>query len=255
MKCITTIIILALLAACGPSPTRTIAQEKKITRKVQQDINTLLPSGEFTVDIMDKVTMSPRRQELQLKFMQGVKSNQEWFLQQQKIVEQTGTAIPYDLRLGMTEPEWNEYIKLTEDISDMQVVSSGVTKVTISKQNGVISFKTDEKLAYLNAITIDAKNNTVQVLGHVLHPLDTICVNKADNVFKSAWRGYKWEFSEPSDLTMPSTQEEMASFSMKLYSVTLGLFERTGKTYLNIKGAEISDGIQISKYEIPLVFQ
>lgn len=255
MKLFTKILLLTFLAACSQAPSNNKPTDKKITRDFLHDVDMLLPTGEFTVDIMDEVIMSSRRKELQEKFMQAIKANPEWFMQQQKIVEQTGKGISYDPRLGMTEAEWEEYKKFMDSMSDMQVSSSGTAKVDVVKNGDIISFKSDGKLAYLNATIIDTKNKTVKVSEYLLPLIDTVCVTNADNVFKTAWRGYKFQFSNPENITMPTTPEELANYSGMLYGLTLGLFEKTGKTYIEISGSEISQGRRIINYKIPIVFQ
>lgn len=259
MKIFTTILLLTFLTACDQTQSNDKPTDKKITRDFLHDVNMLLPNGEFTVDIMDEVTISPRRKELQEKFMQAVKANPEWFNQQQKIVEQTGKRISYDPHLGMTEAEWEEYKEFMNTMSDMQVHSSGTAKVQIIRNGDIISFKSDGKLAYLDSTTIDTKNKTVKVFEYLLPFIDTVCVTNADNVFKTAWRGYKFQFSDPEHvpmpITIPTTQEELANYSMILYGLTLGLFEKTGQTYIEISGSEISQGRRIINYKIPIVVQ
>lgn len=203
---------------------------------------------------MDVVTVSARRQELQAKFMQALKANPDWFMRQLNIAKTTGKKISYNPKVGMTKAEWKEFIKLMDNMSDMQAVSSGTAKVTISKSNDIISFKAEGKLSCLNSTTIDIKNNVVKVFNYTLTPTDTICVTNADNVFKSAWRGYEWKFSEPANAQLPATKNALAHFSMKLYEFTLALFDKTGKSYIEISGSEMTEGKQTVKYQIPIVF-
>jgi len=243
-----------MFSACGQPLSNITSGKKKITRELKQDIASLIPSGTMTVDIMDEVTMSPRREELQRKFMLGVKMNREWFMEQQKLVETTGREITYDPKLGMSKPEWEDYKQLAENMSDMKAISSGKVQVTVIKENDVISFKSDGKLSHLNSVTIDLKNNVVMFANNTLNLVDTIHVASDDNVFKSAWRGYKWQFSNPENPVMPTSQTPLESFSMQLYGLTLGLFEKTGKTYMEISGSEVSNGVQTLRYKIPIVF-
>jgi hypothetical protein len=254
MRTLTLLFVFAFLSSCGQQ-TGKASQQKQITRSLQQDINALIPAGEITVDVMDQVSISPRRAELQAKFMQAMKENPDWFLQQQKLVESTGQAVAYDPRLGMMEEEWNEYKILLENMNDMNAVSSGKEKLTVTKQNCIIRFRAGEKLSSLNSTMIDTKNNIVKVFDYTLTPTDTICVTNPDNGFKSSWRGYKWQFSNPSDVSMPTSSEELADLSMSLYSFTVGLFDKTGKTYIEIAGSETKQGKQIVRYRIPIVFQ
>ena len=57
-------------------------------KNVEKDIKTLLPEGEFIVDVLDAVTVNPRYMELQARFMQAVEANKDWFLEQQQIMTQ-----------------------------------------------------------------------------------------------------------------------------------------------------------------------
>lgn len=254
MNLIRTILALTFLTAFEQTQSQSaLSINKKITRDVQQDLNSLLPTGEYTVDFMDEVTISPRRQELQMKLMKAAKDNAEWFMQQQKTVKQTGKGISYDPRLGMTETEWEEFKRLMDSMSYMQAASSGTAKVIVSKKNDIITFKSDGKLSSLNNTSIDTKNKTVKVDSNILPLIDTICVTNPNNVFKTAWRGYKFQFSNPPNANMPTTQEELVNFSMSIYGFTIGLLENSGKTYFEISASEISRGQQLIRYRIPVI--
>lgn len=253
MKLFLTLISLVIITSCGQSQEKNKLVEKKIVRDFQQDFNSLLSEGEFIADIMDEVTMSPRRQELQEKFMKAMNENPEWFLFQQKIVEKTGKGIPYDPLLGMTEKEWEEYKKLLETMTDMEAKSSGTEKVFINKTEDKISFKTEGKLEYLNSINIDLNANVVNFFEYALPLSDTICVTNPDNVFKTAWRGYKFQYANPENSSMPTSQEELENFSLTLFTFTIGLFENTGKTFIKISGSETRNGEQILRFQIPIL--
>lgn len=255
MKLTTTIFALAFLIACGQSQPRSTIFDKEVTKDFQEDVFSLLPTGEYIVDIMDKVTISPRRQELQEKFMQATKVNSEWFTEQLKNVEETGKGISYDQRLGMTAEEWEEYKNLMDNMKDIQVSSSGTTTVKVSKKNDIITFKSGGKLVSLNNTSIDTKNKTVTIDNSILPLIDTIIVNNSDNAFRTAWRGYKFQFSDPPNATIPTAQEDLANFSMSIYGFTLGLLDKSGKTYIEISASEIREGQQLTRYKIPIVFQ
>ena len=118
MKQYLPLFLLCIIAACNSSEKKDATKQKSITRDFQVDLNALLPSGEFTADIMDKIKMSPRGKELQDKFMAAMKADPEWFLQQQRIVEKTGKEPPYDAHLGMSENEWNEYQSILNNVEN-----------------------------------------------------------------------------------------------------------------------------------------
>lgn len=256
MKFLAAILAFFVLTACGRTKPKSDSSVKKITRDFEQDMNTLVPPGEYTVDIMDQVMMSPRRAELYAKFQKAIQANPEWFKLQEKIFEETHKATPYDPRVGMTESEWQEYKKLMDTMNDMYVESSGKAKVVVLKANDIISFKSEGSLSYLNSVTIDVKNKTVKIDEYTLPLLDTICVTNVDNVFKTSWRGYRFQFSnrDPTLTEIPTTQEELSKISMKLYGLMIGLFEKTNKTYIEISGSELKNGQKLMDYKIPIVF-
>lgn len=230
-------------------------KQKSITRDFQSDINALLPSGEYTLDIMDKIKMSPRRQELQSKFMQAVKSNPDWFLEQQKQLETSGKEPTYDARMGLSESEWNEYKLMLNKIDDMEAEASSSEKVTVYNVAGFVSFKSNGKLAYLNAVRLDIQNKRVSIGDYTLPLIDTICVRNDKNVFKTAWRGYEFQFADPSNVNRPTNQAELAKVNLKFYAFTLGLFEKTGKTYIEISGSETLNGQDLLRYKVPFVIR
>jgi hypothetical protein len=254
MKSVLIFSILLFLSNCLHSQLVTTENKKQITRNIQKDIEILIPPGEITVDIMDVVTMSSRRKELMSKFMEAYKKNYDWFIEQQKIVDSTGHPIKYDPRVGMTEPEYEEFIKMMKTMSDMEVSSSGTEKVIVSNLNGIISFKTKGRLEYLNSTTIDIKNNKVKVSNYVLDMIDTVNVNNPNNVFKSTWRGYKWQFADPLNAVMPKTKDKLSSFSLKLYNFTLGVLDMTGKTFIELSGSETDRGVKTVTFKLPLLF-
>lgn len=198
--------------------------------------------------------MAPRRQILNEKFLQAQKKNHDWFIQQFKLQKNTGYKFSYNPNLGLTEDEWKEYEKLNQDLSDMKAISTGTAKIIVTRKNNTISFKTDGKLSYLNSTTIDIKNNIVKVSNYGLALMDTICVKDSNNVFKTAWRGYKWKFSDPENLTFPTSKEEMNNYASKRFEFTLGLFEKTRETFIEISGYEKAEGEQKITYRIPIVF-
>jgi len=255
MKIILFILTLICLCIPGYSQTNSPKRNKKIIRDFEKDINTLLPVGEVVVDIMDRVTMSPRRAELMSKFLIAAKKYPDFILQRQKLAEETGNAGPYDPRLGLTIEEKRELDSLSDDLSDMFATTSDTARVLILKKGSIISFKTNHsRLSYLNFLTIDSKNNIVKILNYTLTPSDTICVTKENNIYKTKWRGYNWEFSNKTSKIYPSNQSELLKFSMEFYKLTIGLFEKTGETFFEFKGNEITNGKSTLNYEVPIVF-
>lgn len=141
MRILVALFILSFFSACSQTSKKTLPV-KTITRNVEQDIKNLIPSGNIDVDIMDQVTVSPRMQELQTRFLAAVKKNYEWFAAQRKINESTGKELSYDPKVGMTKEEWEEYKILSDTQSGIQIASSGIAKVLVIKGDDYISFNT-----------------------------------------------------------------------------------------------------------------
>lgn len=255
MKQYLPLFLLCIIAACNSSEKKVAVKQKTITRDFQVDLNALLPSGEYTVDIMDKIKMSPRRQELQDKFMTAMKADPEWFLQQQRFVEETGKEPPYDARLGMTEAEWAEYKSIMNNVEDMEAEPSGSEKLIISNVGGIIRFKSTGKLEYINFVSIDIHNKEVYIFDHRLGLLDTICVKNDKNVFKTAWRGYEFQFTDNKNIGIPKSSEELKNISMKLFTFTLGLFPNSGRTYIEISGSEVNKGKDLVRFKVPFLIR
>jgi len=255
MKLYFPLFIVCLFAACSNAEKKVVIKQKTITRDFQDDLNALLPSGEFIVDIMDKIKMTPRSQALQDKFMVAMKADPEWFLEQQRFVKETGKEPPYDARLGMTEAEWTEYKSLMNNLENMEAEPSGSETITISNIGGSIHFKATGKLEYLNFTSIDILKKEVYMFDQTLSLLDTICVKTDKNVFKTAWRGYEFQYTDDKNIEMPSNVEELRNISMKLFSFTLGLFPKSGRTYIEIAGSEVVKGKDIVRFKVPFVIR
>jgi hypothetical protein len=255
MKQYLPLIILCLIASCSQTEKKAVVNQKEITRDFQDDLNALLPSGEFVVDIMDKIKMTPRSQALQNKFMAAMKADPDWFLQQQRLVKETGKEPPYDARIGMTEAEWNEYKSLMNNLENMEAEPSGSETITISNIGGSIHFKATGKLEYLNFTSIDMLKKEVYMFDKTLSLLDTICVKTDKNVFKTAWRGYEFQYTDDKNREMPSSGEELRNISMKLFTFTLGLFPKSGRTYIEIGGSEVVKGKDIVRFKVPFVIR
>jgi hypothetical protein len=231
--------------------------EKQITRDVALDLDRLIPEGDIRVDVRDKVKMSPRHTELMMKFMAGIRENAEWFMPRYKRSMETGEIMEFDEKLGMTRAEWDELKGFMDNNTDAEMVSSGYEDVTVTKRKGIISFKTgdEDRLAGLNDLSIDTKRNIVKMYGYTLTPIDTICVSHGNHAFRSAWRGYRWEYAEPLNGVMPTTLEELANYSALHLSIVVGLIEDTGETVIKVSASEIVNGQKTVDYKIPLFFE
>lgn len=249
-----TFLMYAGLSGCAQGLPKAGQEKPRITRDLQADLASLFPSDTVEVEIMDQVVMSPRRQELMAKYTAAIEKDPVWFLENQNPNDETGKTTEYDPRIGLTKTELEELQGMFDNMEDMKAVSSGTERVVVLRSDGVLRFRSQGRLEFLNSVTIDGRNNTASIAGYQLTALDTVCVNSADHVFKSSWRGYSWEFCNPRNVVAPTTVDELSKFSMTLYKVTVGLLEKSGRTILQVKGSEIHEGLNTVRYEFPLFF-
>ena len=241
------LIILIFLTSCGNSQTTT--RQLEFSGNIKTDLIILLPEGKKTADILDSLKISPRQAELTQRLQEGIKKNQEWYIDQMS-KSNNGETLAYSPNLGVTESEWKEY---QEHLHDIEVVSSGKENITIIRNGDIIQFKANGKLAYMELINIDLKSNIATIGDYKLAIADTIDITDANNAYKSKWKGYTWRFEEPKDFSMDALND-LSTLTMLSYKLTIGLIEKGNKTVINVSAKEIENGEWIVKFETPIIF-
>lgn len=253
MKRFITIIVLLFLFSCSHAQDRLTG--KTFTGNLKEDIVLLLPEGEYQVAIMDKVEMDPKSQLLMQKLQAAVEKNPEWFVEQQQKMK-SGEPIPYNKRLGLTKAEYEEFMNLSKNPNSMRMTKSGSEAVVIKYVQDKLTFKGSGRLKVLDKLTINLQDLTAQLGEIEFSEPEEVSVNTADNGLRSKWKGFTWRFEKAN-----KEQEEIKEISdyqdlqMKLYKVTIGQLETTGKTYIEIKGSEVENGQRTVNFQIPLIFQ
>lgn len=214
------------------------------------EIDKLLKSGVYTAEILGQTKLSPRNKILQDKFMKAIKENQEWYLNQQRKNIESGTKeFPYDAKLGLSHDEWIEYKNY---LNSIQVEPISSERITIIREDNLITFNTSNELSIFNSISIDLIKNSVSVGDKKLPFLEKVNIKNDNNGFKSSWNGFKWQFANPTNLQMPKDQEELSRFSMRLYTFILGRISKSGKIYLDISISEIENGKRVKNILLPV---
>lgn len=239
--------LLIFLTSCGNSqPTNS---RNKLTGNIQTDLKILLPSKKVTADIMDGVLQNPRQVELTKKFQSAIEENYDWFLEYMKTVPE-GEPMPYHEKLGLTK---EEYAELMEFMNNVEVVSSGKEDIIIEVKDDFIRFKSQNKLADLDSLTINLKNNIVTFGQYKMTFADTLNISTDKNGLKSRWTGYSWKFEEPKNLDI-NALKDLSSLNMVQYKLTIGRLEKNGKTYMSLKGREVEEGAKTVDFELPVQF-
>jgi hypothetical protein len=237
----TIIICFLFLTSCGQS------QTEKITENRTNDLSALFDQSSVTVDIMDELKTDPKQLELTAKLQKAFQENYEWFQEYIKTAEK-GKPLKYHPNFGMTETEYNEYLKLSEQV---EVISSGKETIDIKKNADKINFIGQDKTSIFNDLTIDLKNNQILFKNYVLSFVNEINVTDNDNGLKSKWKGYNWEFVNPklTEETDIQTLDEFTSITL-----TIGQLEKNGKTYMKIKERKMANGFKTIDNQVPVMF-
>ncbi|MBO9672823.1 MAG: hypothetical protein J7577_05240 [Sphingobacteriaceae bacterium] len=241
------ILFIVFFSSCMQA--QTTISDQKLTGDIKTDLTWLLPIGTVKADIIDGVQQNPRQMELAKKLQSSIAQNYEWFVDYMKAVPQ-GEKIPYHVKLGLTKEEYTELMSFMDNI---EMVSTGKENISIQIKNDVIYFKSQNKLSKLDSLTIDLKNNMVS-FGKIKIPFaDKLNITTDKNSLKSKWTGYSWILEEPKDLDT-STMKDLNNLKMRLYKFTIGKLEKSGKTYMNLKGREIENGAKTIDFELPVQF-
>lgn len=217
---------------------------------------TLLKEGDYKVDVMDKVTMPPRTQELMKKFQAAIKKNPDWFLEVQKKVQETGQPLPYDERIGMTEDEYTEFLYMMQNNNGMEMSKSATESVSIKHLDGRITFKGTGALNILDDVTIDITGQFATIGQVELKQRDSVNVIDDNNALKTKWTGVTWRYEIANkDVASLTTADDYRDLTMKSYKVTLGLLEKTKKLYIQIQKREMENGQKTLDIQLPFIFQ
>jgi hypothetical protein len=239
--------LLIFLTSCGNS--QSTNSQKKLTGNIQFDLKTLLPNSNVKADIMDGVLQNPRQAELTKKFQSAIKENYDWFLEYMKTVPE-GEPMPYNAKLGLTKEEYTELMGFMDNV---EVVSTGKEDILIETKGDFIRFKSHNKLADLDSLIIDLKNNIVTFGQYKMSFADTLNITTDKNGLKSKWKGYSWKFEVPKNLDITDLKD-LSTLSMIQYKFTIGRLDKNGKTYMSLKGREVEDGAKTVDFELPVQF-
>jgi hypothetical protein len=245
----TSYLILFMVLFSGCMQAQTSISDQKLTGDIKKDLIRLLPIGTVKADIIDGIQQNPRQMELAKKLQSSIAQNYEWFVDYMKALPQ-GEKIPYHVKLGLTK---EEYMELMGFMDNIEMVSTGTENISIQIKNDVIYFKSQDKLSKLDSLTIDLKSNMVS-FGKIKIPFaDKLNITSDKNALKSKWMGYSWVLEEPKDIDA-NAMKDLNNLKMRQYKFTIGKLEKSGKTYMSLKGREIENGAKITDFELPIQF-
>ncbi|OGX92290.1 hypothetical protein BEN49_16410 [Hymenobacter coccineus] len=198
--------------------------------------------------------MSPRLMALSEKFKAGIQKDPSW------IIEQTKRAKPgpmiYDKKIGMTEAEWAEY-QTAIDPGNLRVAPQFTGDVKIVRDKNTLRFIATDKLAMLNDSWFDLAKNEVHIAEYVLPFVQETTVGTATNVYGSSWKAYTWEMHDPQvdDFENLDFEKIKAMKKLTVFNVQLGKLDKTGQTFMKLKGQSIVNGVSKYSFDTPFFFQ
>jgi hypothetical protein len=241
-----------LNTSCAQTKTAAVPETKKIGATLKQ----LLPAGTLQVAVMDSIVMNPRLAVLLSKFQQGARANPQYMIEMQnKAATQKPGPMPYDKRLGMSEPEFREFQLLMEK-REIKVAPSFTGEVQVEHTAEAIHFKGTGRLSMLNEVWLDLAKNEVHFSEYVLPYKQLVTVSDAKNAYDSAWSAYEWELSEPADKEFEKISlEKLRTMHLLQLQFEVGTLIKTGKTLLKLKAREIDKGVKKYSVDTPFFIQ
>jgi hypothetical protein len=216
---------------------------------IKTDLKALLPPGTHTADLMDGIRQTPRQAALTVKFNNALKKNYEWFVDYTKNIP-PGELMPYHPNTGLTEAEYKELIA---HLKNVEVVSTGKESILIEQKGDTIVFKSQGKLYNFNSLKIDTKSNTAFFEEYAMPFTDSVNIKTDKNGLRSKWKGYKWGFKMPADVS-PDDLKDLRNLEFTEYKLTIGRLEKNGKTYIDWSGTEVQDGAKQVYFNLRVVF-
>jgi hypothetical protein len=215
------LVALGFLAlAVGTAP----AQDS--TPVPQLDIRTLLKTGRFKAQEY-RPSSSPRFIELGNRLKAAAEKDPDW-AQEQSLNAKPGEPLPYDPKMGLTEAEYREFLKLQETIA-MKPVRT--VTVVVEPNMGGWRFGPATTAKELHSIAVDTLRDQVHTPYGDLNPGPRVVASDFQRA-TGRWNGLRWR----GDFVDPQTQ----SGTVVVFAV--GKHVETGRTVLYLEKRRMDHG-------------
>ena len=161
-----------------------------------------------------------------------------------------GMMTSYHENFGITESEYREFLGRAESL---ELISTGKGDLNFEVRDSVILFHSEGKLSVFNGLKINTNKNIIYFKDYELTFEGEIIIDDASNGLRSRWRGYKWTFKSPADLSIGSATD-LDHLSAVQVEFTIGQLEREGLIYMEIKERVIENGQNIASIQLPILF-
>ncbi len=119
-------------------------------------VEDLLPRDGAVVDVMELV-FPDRQKESAKQIQQTVQKDPDWFLSHIKKAK-PGEPLPYDPRLGVTKREYEEFLKLAEEVTLKKVRTA---KLSVARNGNRIALDGGRALPHLKSVELDLDADSV----------------------------------------------------------------------------------------------
>jgi hypothetical protein len=220
------------------------------TLAIKQDLLNYLPEGKFDVGVYGEVAYDdPRLVELQTKMVEALRKNAEWFADYK---QNNDLPLPYHVNLGLTPFEYKEFLVLSSKNKPV-LKRTHVLSLDIIQKNNELQFRGVGLLEFFNDVIIHFRRNTITLNENELKYLSAESSPDTNNIFRSPWKGYSWQYLSPENaLQIP--QDEYKSKNVTIYKVTIGKLEKGNRTFIVAKGIEYDKGEKVFDFEAPIIF-
>jgi len=177
-----------------------------------------------------------------IRMNNAISANKEWFIEYRNKYGGSGQALPYDEHFGISREDYRRVQHM--ETQPPQLVVADSQKVAVSKDHGVIGFKSEGGTHLLDYLFIDIQHQRLMYGG------DTIPYNGRASADPSnpygKWRGYSWRL-ERTDVNASLAAGKPTA---RVIEVDLGLPQTPGKTYIRIEYQDIKAGVSTANMEL-----
>jgi hypothetical protein len=216
----------AVLAAAPVGPVRADAQASAASAAALDSVRALLRPGTFQVDVMD-VAASPRLMELTQKLQAAIRADPAWF---QEAVSRAapGRPLPYDARLGLTEPEYREYLRLASTLGLHKVTAA---LLTVRQEGGHLVLDGGVAFPDLTGIKLDPAADELTTPLGVIRGSEEVH-SDGERAAIGAWDGRRWRLEQGS----------VQGGDAKLVDLSLGRLRENGRAVFYWQMHEMREG-------------
>jgi hypothetical protein len=230
-RLLVTTLLLFLLWGCNHQITTTTSQPTdiwKTARGSEERFELLLPPGEYRAELMRFVAPA-RFIELSSRLVAALRANPELVMELEAQGE-PGEPVPYDGRIGLTEEEHAEYLRLSDQLRLAKYDEATVTVERDQSGEFVLGLPVDSEMNGI--ITLDSKQLTVKTpYGDLASPSDVVADPR--QLATGPFNGYSWR-----NEATPSSSEPR----IKLY---IGQLAESKKGFIAYEVRDMSTGKRV----------